>query len=161
MEQQKRAFSQTPRAKQKSQVQQVWVEGTAPGAVCAQRVRLVQRALPCLPLSPRPLSSLRGKGLPDSGTGETIVKREYRVTWEIDIEADSSAEAVQEALKRLRRPRHPAEFKVHPWDGFQEESAGRVEQCDECEALIPILEGGSIINRHHHEECSLYDEKRN
>lgn len=29
--------------------------------------------------------------------------------------------------------------------------------CDECEALIPAVDGGSLANRHHAASCSLFD----
>lgn len=32
--------------------------------------------------------------------------------------------------------------------------------CDECGAMIPNREGGSVTNKHHMEACSLHDPRR-
>jgi RNA polymerase-binding transcription factor DksA len=29
--------------------------------------------------------------------------------------------------------------------------------CEECGAVIPVVEGGGLVNKHHKDSCSLYD----
>lgn len=33
-------------------------------------------------------------------------------------------------------------------------------ECEECEQLIPRVEGGALANRHHATSCSLYDKNK-
>lgn len=41
-----------------------------------------------------------------------------------------------------------------------ESRKGDLDLCEECEMLIPPLDGGSIMNKHHARSCSLFDQSQ-
>lgn len=40
---------------------------------------------------------------------------------------------------------------------YTSEEMELIEECDECHAEIPVVDGGSADNKHHEQHCSLYN----
>jgi hypothetical protein len=76
-----------------------------------------------------------------------------------DEQAEQAIELINLSLQR-----EPyglgAQLVLHPDEIEVESEDSETDVCDECEAPIPIVEGGGLANKHHLESCSLYDSEK-